>query len=139
MQKLLRPSIVLLSSKPLQSVVQQRQISRAFKLEKLINTWIFSQLRDGYVTMYLKSTCPALLDAEQLLESKKVPYKSIIYEESSSTNEIQEALEEFTHQPPGYCSPAIFIGNEYIGNFKDLQQSVKSGELFKKIKEMSSF
>ena len=89
-----------------------------------MRTFIFSQLREGYVTMYLKSTSPSLLAAEQLLESQKVPYNSIVYEDTSGSNDIKEALEEFTHKPSQTMGPAIFIGTEYIGNFKDLQDAI---------------
>ena len=84
--------------------------------------------------MWTTECDPRLLEAEQLLENVRVPYKAIDVDKmfpGEQHNVIKEALFEYTQSKQ---LPSVFVGNDYIGTLTDLERELKSGDLKKSLK-----
>jgi len=77
------------------------------------------------VKVYTKDFCPYCTRAKALLDHKKVPY-----EEIDITNSPDVAAELFTKS--GFRTvPQIFIGDQCIGGFDNMNDLDRKGELDK--------
>ena len=77
------------------------------------------------VTLYTKPTCPYCVAAKQLLDAKGVAYTDILY---TSLNEDEHA--ELSAKTNGYRTvPQIFIGEQFIGGFDQMNKLNQQGEL----------
>jgi len=80
--------------------------------------------------MYTRPGCPFCANAKALLEREKIPYEEIDYPSLKG-----EKLAELTKKLEGYrTTPMIFIGEEFIKGFQELNQLQQSGKLKKMIK-----
>ena len=107
-------------------------------MEKTILKQILSHLQSGHVTIWTQETNSGLQAAEQLLEKEKVPYEAIVVDKEflgEQKKAIIEALFEYTHTK---LFPSVFVGNDFLGNFSDLECALKSGELKKSLKDQAS-
>ena len=80
------------------------------------------------VRVYTKTYCPYCVRAKALLDRKKVPYQEISIETDP------DGAQKLFAQTGFRTVPQIFIGDECIGGFDDLQALETSGELDKKLK-----
>ncbi len=77
------------------------------------------------VTIYVKQTCPYCINAKRLLD-----HKGVIYNEFDVTKMSQQELEEVSIKTNHYRTvPKIFIGDEFIGGFDDLNKLNTAGKL----------
>lgn len=76
------------------------------------------------VVLYSKSTCPFCIKAKRLLQSKGITFTEIDLEQEPP--ETTKALIERTNYRK---VPQIFINEEFIGGFSELQTKNVAGEL----------
>jgi glutaredoxin 3 len=81
------------------------------------------------VKVYHTPWCGFCVRAMRLLESRKVPYEAI---DVDGDYEARDWLIEATGRR---TVPQIFIGDDPIGGFHDLQRLDSSGELMKMLEE----
>jgi len=70
-----------------------------------------------------------------MLEQQRVPYEEIDVDIDFPGQErkiIERALQEYTHEKIVF--PSVFVGDEYIGDLKDLDEALKSGEILRHLK-----
>ena len=79
------------------------------------------------VTVYSTDICPYCVRAKKLLESKNISFKEVdlTYDE--------EQKKHLMEQTGLRTVPQIFIGDELVGGFQELDALNKSGELDKKL------
>ena len=75
------------------------------------------------VTVYTKPSCPFCVKAKQLLESEGISFTEINLQEHPS--EVQPLIERTNYRKV----PQIFINDEFIGGFSELQSLKNSGTL----------
>lgn len=77
------------------------------------------------VTIYTKATCPYCVNAKLLLKSKNVPF--VEFDMLKISDEDRQALVQKTN---GYrTAPQIFIGEQFIGGFDQLNKLNQEGKL----------
>lgn len=77
------------------------------------------------VTLYTKATCPFCINAKILLQNKGVAFTDIDYTQISDDEKA-----ELSAKTNGYRTvPQIFIGEQFIGGFDQLNKLNQSGEL----------
>lgn len=82
------------------------------------------------IEIYTSSNCGFCHRAKQLLDNKKLPYKEI---------DVSNNPEVLQDKCPGHRSvPQIFINDEHIGGFDQLDALQQSGELDKKLRDHSA-
>lgn len=75
--------------------------------------------------LFIRSECPYCIKAEQLLESKNIPYNTVSFDDSNqkALNEIKEAYDWST-------VPIIFkkVGDvmTFVGGYTDLAENLKN-------------
>jgi glutaredoxin 3 len=70
------------------------------------------------IKIYSKDDCAYCVDAKSLLTQKELDYTEVMIG-------IDITREEFVKEHPNIRSvPAIFIDNEYIGGFKQLDERI---------------
>ncbi len=75
------------------------------------------------IKIYSTPVCPYCQAAKALLDSKELPYKDI---DLSNEAELRSKLSE----KHNYTTvPMIFINDEFIGGFSELQQLEQKGKL----------
>jgi len=79
--------------------------------------------QDLDIIVYSKAGCIFCIKTKELLEEKQLHYKQI---ELSNNRDLHLKLATQTGQT---TVPYIFINNEFIGGFQDLQNLVKEGKL----------
>ena len=80
------------------------------------------------VTVYSKNYCPYCVRAKKLLKSKGVDFKEINLEGK------QDEMAQLIQKTAMRTVPQIFIDDELVGGFTELNALEKSGELDKKLK-----
>jgi glutaredoxin 3 len=75
------------------------------------------------VTIYSTPLCPYCTKAKQLFSSLGVPYQDV---DLSSDDALREKLAQ-THN--WRTVPMIFIGEEFVGGFDDLDKLYREGSL----------
>ena len=70
-------------------------------------------------TIYSKPSCSYCLQAKQLLETKQLPF---VYKQLGADYTLQELLEV---SPTARTFPVILKGEELIGGYSDLVESLK--------------
>jgi glutaredoxin 3 len=75
------------------------------------------------VTVYTKPSCPFCVKAKQLLESEGISFTEINLQEHPG--EVQPLIERTNYRKV----PQIFINDEFIGGFSELQSLKNSGTL----------
>jgi glutaredoxin 3 len=75
------------------------------------------------VTLYTTRFCPYCIRALRMLSKKGIPYKNI------DVNKNQELFEEIKRQTGSDTVPQIFIGEEFIGGFDEMNKLDKEGKL----------
>lgn len=75
------------------------------------------------VKIYTTKFCPYCIRALRMLSKKEVPYKNI------DVNKNQELYEEIKRQTGSDTVPQIFIGEEFIGGFDEMNKLDKEGKL----------
>jgi glutaredoxin 3 len=75
-----------------------------------------------HAIIYTKSNCPYCFKAKSLLKKIKISYEEINLE---NDNELQQKLILNTNQR---TVPYIYINNDFIGGFDDLNKLHKSGK-----------
>ena len=80
------------------------------------------------VTVYSKNYCPYCVRAKKLLKSKGVDFKEINLEGK------QDEMAQLIQKTGMRTVPQIFIEDELVGGFTELNAMEKSGELDKKLK-----
>lgn len=75
------------------------------------------------VIVYSKENCPYCVFAKQLLESKNIPYEEIRVD--LDLNKLNEMLERSQRR----TVPQIFINDQHVGGFDDLQALERAGQL----------
>ena len=80
------------------------------------------------VTVYSKNYCPYCVRAKKLLKSKGVDFKEINLEGK------QDEMAQLIQKTGMRTVPQIFIDDELVGGFTELNALEKSGELDKKLK-----
>ena len=79
------------------------------------------------VTIYTTSYCPYCTRAKNLLVQKKIAFREIdVTNDQAGRDEIEEKTGWMT-------VPMIFIGDDFIGGFDELNALEQSGELDKKL------
>ena len=82
------------------------------------------------VTMYTSSVCPYCTAARSLLESLGASVEEIpLDHDSALRQELSARLEGWR------TVPMIFIGDEFIGGFRELQELHRSGGLEQRLAE----
>lgn len=81
------------------------------------------------VKVYLTDWCPYCHRAKALLDKKKVPYEVI---DVDGDTETRAWLREATGQR---TVPQIFIGDESVGGFSDLDALERAGKLDAKLQD----
>ncbi|OOS05003.1 glutaredoxin 3 [Moraxella cuniculi DSM 21768] len=77
------------------------------------------------VTIYTTATCPYCIAAKQLLNSKSVAFDEIDFR--GLTDDERQQLSDKTK---GYRTvPQIFIGDEFVGGFDQLNALNNAGKL----------
>lgn len=84
---------------------------------------IKSSNQDMDILIYSKSGCIFCIKTKELLEENQLSYKQI---ELSNNRDLHLKLAKQTGQT---TVPYIFINNEFIGGFQDLQNLVKKRKL----------
>jgi glutaredoxin len=81
----------------------------------------FSPTTMGKVTLYKMDGCRWCDKAEELLDSKKIPYEAVPFQSVS-----KEDLIRISKSKDGSLSfPIVVIGDKYIGGFTELQKMLK--------------
>ncbi len=79
------------------------------------------------IRMYIKPTCPYCVNARRLLSELDLPF-----EETDVTNN-PELRQKISAEQGGYPTvPMIFIGDEFIGGYSDMETLHRNGELLPK-------
>lgn len=78
------------------------------------------------VKIYSFEICPYCIQAKLLLDNLKVPYEEIILN--------KEQLSELSQKTKMMTVPQIFIEDELIGGFDDLNQLNNIGQFLPKLK-----
>jgi glutaredoxin 3 len=81
------------------------------------------------VVVHSKTYCPFCVRAKNLLKALNVPFEEIVYEDGS--DELMQ-LKERTGWP---TVPIIYIGDELIGGFDDMNALHKQGKLMGLLKK----
>ncbi|PIQ85580.1 MAG: glutaredoxin 3 [Candidatus Omnitrophica bacterium CG11_big_fil_rev_8_21_14_0_20_45_26] len=79
------------------------------------------------VTIYTKDYCPYCQAAKRLLEDKQVAFEEI--NASKDPSALTAVIKKTNHQ----TVPQIFIGDDFVGGFQELQALDESGQLDKKL------
>ena len=80
------------------------------------------------VIVYSTQFCPYCQSAKRLLELNQIPYEEI---DLSNDYEKREEIQQKT----GWMTvPMIFIGDEFVGGFDELQSLESNGQLEEKLK-----
>ena len=80
------------------------------------------------VKVYTTNYCPYCQRAKNLLKRKGIDFREI----DLTDNDLER--EELTEKTGCMTVPMIFIGDEFVGGFDDLNALDASGELDKKVK-----
>ena len=75
------------------------------------------------IVVYTTNQCPYCMEAKELLRSKGIKFETI------SLNDNDDLREELVQKYNYRTVPMIFINEEFIGGFKELQQLVAEGKL----------
>ena len=75
------------------------------------------------IIIYSKSGCIFCIKTKELLEENQLHYKQV---ELSNNRDLHLKLAKQTGQT---TVPYIFVNNEFIGGFQDLQNLIKRGKL----------
>ena len=75
------------------------------------------------VTLYTTKLCPYCIRALRMLSKKEVPYKNI------DVGNNKELYEKIKKQTGINTVPQIFIGEEFIGGYDEMNQLDKEGKL----------
>jgi len=79
------------------------------------------------VTIYTKDNCPYCVAAKELLGSKQVAFQE------TDVTADPDTLGQLVEKTGQMTVPQIFIGDEFIGGFDDLQALNEAGELDAKL------
>ncbi|MDW7668746.1 MAG: glutaredoxin 3 [Bacillota bacterium] len=75
------------------------------------------------VTLYTTKFCPYCIKALRMLSKKEVSYKNI------DVNKNQELYKKIKKQTGSNTVPQIFIEEEFIGGYDEMNQLDKEGKL----------
>jgi len=75
------------------------------------------------VTLYTTKFCPYCIRALRMLSKKGVPYKNI------DVNKNQELYKKIKKETGSNTVPQIFIGDDFIGGYDEMNQLDKEGKL----------
>lgn len=75
------------------------------------------------VIVYSKENCPYCVFAKQLLESKDISYEEVRVD--LDLNKLNEMIEHSQRR----TVPQIFINDQHVGGFDDLQALERAGQL----------
>ena len=81
------------------------------------------------VTLYTTDYCPFCTRAKVLLESKNIEFEQV------NLSEDPQKRVQLQDQTGWMTVPMIFIGEEFIGGFDDLDALDQSGELDQKLSD----
>ncbi len=81
------------------------------------------------VVIYSRTVCPYCDMAKNLLTQKGVQYEEKNAESDEHVVKFMELAQKYSHM----TVPMIFIGDEFVGGFDDLNALNNSGELDKKL------
>lgn len=76
------------------------------------------------VVVYTKGGCPFCIKAKQLLTSKQIPFREVNLEYREQA-EVDALIERTNYRKV----PQIFIKDEFIGGYSELQVLSEDGEL----------
>lgn len=80
------------------------------------------------VKLYIWETCPYCMNAKFLLQNLNIPFEAEVI---AGKPKVKEALIEKT----GHRTvPYVFIGDEFIGGFSELNRMAEDGTLLEKLK-----
>jgi glutaredoxin 3 len=68
--------------------------------------------------IWSKSDCPYCINAKLLLESKGIEYEEKIIGQGYTKQDLLDAI------PSAKTVPQIFLGDEYVGGYKELKQKL---------------
>lgn len=75
------------------------------------------------ITIYSTQHCPYCMAAKELLASKGIEFEEIDLTENPDLREDLSKKHEYR------TVPMIFIGEEFIGGFQELQQRASAGQI----------
>ena len=80
-------------------------------------------MRQAKIIIYTKKYCPYCSAAKELFKSKGVSFEEI--DVTGDQKKLDELIKQTQHQ----TVPQIFVGEKFVGGFRELEALDESGEL----------
>ncbi|CEI99195.1 Putative Glutaredoxin [Rhizopus microsporus] len=97
-----------------------------------VKEFVKKAIADNKVTIFSKTYCGYSIRAKDLFDDINVDYKAIELNERPDGVDIQECLKELTKQS---TVPNVFINQQHVGGYSDLESAYTSGKLKKLLQE----